>query len=79
MISLTLFIYKTSMHKTVKKSLFIALLLCVTVSLSACRTTRDERIQIGTVTGAAIGVAVGGAAGAAAGAASGAIIGFLAE
>lgn len=73
------------MRKVLKKSLVVVLLCVFASNLSACRTTRDERLMIGTALGAGIGagLAVAGDeeiyAGIAVGAACGAILGFLSE
>lgn len=74
------------MYKLFKnRVLSVALLGCLALSLSACGTTREERIMIGTIAGAGIGAGVGALGGgtivpgAAIGASAGAAIGAFAE
>lgn len=73
------------MRKVLKKLVTVGLLSSFALGLSACQTTRDERILIGTALGIGIGAGISAStdeeflASIAIGGAAGATLGFLSE
>ena len=65
------------MSRVLKKSLLIGMFLMLASSLSACKTTREERVMYGTFIGAGVGAGIGALGGGSAlpGAAAGAFAG----
>ena len=66
-----------------KKLLYLSVLICCSLTQTACGTTQDQRITYGTFIGAGVGAAVGALSdnselvGSGVGAALGATLGFL--